>query len=44
MTTQTITHDKEQTGPGGVPASWRKRLNRQEEIHALVERIVARAG
>lgn len=31
-------------GVAGIPATWRKRLNRQEEIHTLVERIVARAG
>jgi ADP-ribosylglycohydrolase len=29
-------------GVAGIPPAWRKRLNRQEEIHALVERIVAR--
>lgn len=31
-------------GAAGIPATWRKRLNRLEEIHTLVERIVARAG
>ena len=31
-------------GVAGIPAHWLKRLNRQEEIHDLVERVVARAG
>ena len=30
-------------GVAGIPASWKKRLNRQEEIDTLVEQIVARA-
>jgi hypothetical protein len=30
-------------GVDGIPSAWRKRLNRQEEIHTLVERVVALA-
>lgn len=29
-------------GVAGIPAAWRERLNKREEINALIERIVAR--
>lgn len=31
-------------GVAGIPAAWRERLKKREEINALIERIVARAA